>query len=149
MGCHFLLPGIFPMQGWELHLLHCRWTFCTVSRQGSIHHKPHAGLSMGLPSVSMVKNPPANAGDVGSIPGWGRSPGEGNGDRFQYPCLRNPMDRGTWWATARGWQRVQHALATKQQQAMHTVYLWATPAWVTHSAHPHPGCTLPCDTCLL
>ena len=42
----------------------------------------------------VVKNSPANAGDVGSIPGWGRSPGERNGNSFQYSCLGNPMDRG-------------------------------------------------------
>ena len=50
----------------------------------------------------MVKNLPANAGDVGdivSIPGSGRCPGEGNGSPFQYSCLGNPMDRGVWWAT--------------------------------------------------
>ena len=50
----------------------------------------------------MVKNPPANAGDagdVGSIPGSGRSPWEGNGNPFQYSCLGNSMDRGAWWAT--------------------------------------------------
>ena len=47
----------------------------------------------------MVKNLPANAGDVGSIPGWGRSPGEGNGNPLQYSCLENPMDRGAWQAT--------------------------------------------------
>ena len=50
----------------------------------------------------MVKNPPANAGDVGSIPGLGRSPGEGNDSPLQYPCLGNPMDRGAWWATVHG-----------------------------------------------
>jgi len=38
-------------------------------------------------------------GDTGSIPGWGRSPGEGNGNPLQYSCLGNPMDRGGWWAT--------------------------------------------------
>ena len=47
----------------------------------------------------MVKNPPVNAGDVGLIPGSGRSAGEGNGNPLQYPCLGNPMDRGAWWAT--------------------------------------------------
>ena len=50
----------------------------------------------------MVKNPPANGGDVrgvGSIPGSGRSPGEGHGNPLQYSCLKNPMDRGAWWAT--------------------------------------------------
>ena len=47
----------------------------------------------------MVKNPPANAGDagdMGSIPGSGRSPGEGNDNPLQYSCLENPMDRGAW-----------------------------------------------------
>ena len=46
----------------------------------------------------MVKNPPANAGDVGSIPGLGRSPGGGNGNALQCSCLENPTDRGSWWA---------------------------------------------------
>ena len=43
-----------------------------------------------------------NAGDSGSIPGLGRSPGEGNGYPLQYSCLWNPMDRGAWWATIHG-----------------------------------------------
>ena len=47
----------------------------------------------------MGKNPPANAGEVGSIPGLGRSPGEGTGNPLQYSRLGNPMDRGAWWAT--------------------------------------------------
>ena len=42
----------------------------------------------------MIKNPPANSGDLGLIPGWGRSPGEGNGDPLQYSCPENPKDRG-------------------------------------------------------
>ena len=52
----------------------------------------------GFPGVSVVKNPPANAGDLGSIPGLGRSPGEGSGNPLQYSCLGNPMDRGAWLA---------------------------------------------------
>ena len=44
----------------------------------------------------MVKNPPADAGDTGSIPGLGRSPGGGNGNSFYYSCLDNPMNRGAW-----------------------------------------------------
>ena len=43
-----------------------------------------------------------HVGDLGSIPGSGRSPGEGNGNSFQYSCLENPMDGGTWWATVHG-----------------------------------------------
>ena len=50
----------------------------------------------------MQKNPPDNAGDVGLIPVWGRSPGGGNGNPRQYSCLGNPMDRGAWWATVHG-----------------------------------------------
>ena len=57
---------------------------------------------MGFPGGSVVKNPPANAGDVGLIPESGRSPGEGNGNLLQYSCLRNPMDRGAWRAAVRG-----------------------------------------------
>ena len=62
----------------------------------------------GFSGGSVVKNPPANAGDLGSIPGLGRSPGEGNGSPLQYPCLENPMDRGAWRATVRGLLRVRH-----------------------------------------
>ena len=50
----------------------------------------------------MVKDLPANAADVGLIPGLGRSPGEGNGNPLQYSCLENPMDRGAWWAAVHG-----------------------------------------------
>ena len=47
----------------------------------------------------MVKNPPASAGDVDSVPELGRSPGKRNDNPLQYSCLGNPMDRGEWWAT--------------------------------------------------
>ena len=46
----------------------------------------------------MLKKPPANEGDAGSIPGSVRSPGEGNGNPLQYSCLENPIDRDAWWA---------------------------------------------------
>ena len=62
-------------------------------------------LKLGLPGGTVVKNPPANAearGDAGSIPGSGRSPGVGNGNRLQYSCLENSMDREVWWATVHG-----------------------------------------------
>ena len=50
----------------------------------------------------MVKNSPANAGDWSLIPGWGRSPREGNGNPLQYSCLGNPMDRGAWGSIVHG-----------------------------------------------
>ena len=53
---------------------------------------------LGFPDILVVKNPPASARDVGSIPGSGRSPREENGYPLQYSCLKNPMDRGAWWA---------------------------------------------------
>ena len=56
----------------------------------------------GFPGSSVVKNTPDNAGDPSSIPGSGRSPGEGNGNPPQYSCLENPMDRGAWRATVHG-----------------------------------------------
>ena len=59
-------------------------------------------MILGFPYGSVIKNPPANAGDAGSIPGSGRCPGEGNGNPLQYSCLGNPMDRGAWEATVHG-----------------------------------------------
>ena len=60
---------------------------------------PNHGFSL---VAQMVKNLPANAGDPGSTPGSGRSPGEGNGYPLQYSCLENSMDRRAWWAIVRG-----------------------------------------------
>ena len=61
-----------------------------------------SSLIWGFPGGSVVKNLPANAGDPDSIPGSGRSPGEGNRNPFQYSCLENSMDRGAWPATVYG-----------------------------------------------
>ena len=63
------------------------------------------------------------AGDLGLIPGSGRSPGEENGNPFQYSCLGNPMDKGAWWATAHGVARVRHDLATKPSRQIR-IYGW-------------------------
>ena len=59
-------------------------------------------MIMGFPGGSVVKNPPANAGDKGSISGLGRSPGGVNGNPLQCACLGNPMDRGAWQAAVHG-----------------------------------------------
>ena len=66
---------------------------------------------LGFPGGSVVKNPPANAGDIGPIPGSGRSPGERNGNLLQYSCLGNPMDRGAWRATVLGVAKSQTQLS--------------------------------------
>ena len=60
---------------------------------------------MGFPGGRVAENLPATAGDerdTASIPGSGRYPRAGNGNPLQYSCLKNPMDRGAWWATAHG-----------------------------------------------
>ena len=67
----------------------------------------------GLPRWLSGKEPACNAGDTGSIPGSGRSSGGGNGKLLQYSCPGNPIDRGTWWATVPGLQRVRHDLRTE------------------------------------
>ena len=64
-----------------------------------------------FPGGSEVKASACNDGDLGLIPGSGRSPGEGNGNPLQYSCLENPMDGGAWWATvhrvAKSWTRLR------------------------------------------
>ena len=68
----------------------------------------------GFPGGSVIKNPPINAGEagvVGSIPGWGRSPERGNGNPLQYSCWENPTDRGAWWATVSGATKSQTQLS--------------------------------------
>ena len=66
---------------------------------------------MGFPGGSEVKASACNAGDLGSIPGLGRSPGEGNSNPLQYSCLESPMDGAAWWATVHGvaksWTRLR------------------------------------------
>ena len=70
-------------------------------------------MHISLPHNSVSKESACNAGDLGSIPWLGRSPGEGNGNPLQYSCLKNPMDRGAWQATVHGATRVGHDLVTK------------------------------------
>ena len=55
-------------------------------------------INLGFPGGSNGKDSACNAGDLGSIPGSGRSPGGRNGNTFQYSCLENPIDREAWWA---------------------------------------------------
>ena len=70
-----------------------------------------------FPSGSVVKNPPANTGDPGSISGSERSPGRANGNPLQYSCLENPMDRGAWRVQSMGsyvWDMTEHSCRRKQ-----------------------------------
>ena len=71
---------------------------------------------MGFPHSSVGKESACTAGDPVSIPGLGKSPGEGNGNLLQYSCLENPTDRGAWQATVHGVARVRHDLGTKERK---------------------------------
>ena len=69
-------------------------------------------IFMDFPGGSDVEESACNAGDLGSVPGLGRSPGEGNSNPLQYYCLKNSMDRGAWWAaTVHGVTKTQTQLS--------------------------------------
>ena len=80
------------------------------------------GPVKGFPGGLDGKESACNAGDPGSIPGLGRSPGEGNGNPVQYSCLENPVNKGAWQATVHQLQTVGHSLATNTHT--HTHILW-------------------------
>ena len=77
----------------------------------------------------MVKNPPADPEDTGSIPGLGRSPGEGNGNPLPYSCLENPMDRGAWRATVHGVAKSQTRLKRQHSVQPGDVLSVMTVGW--------------------
>ena len=115
VGCHFLLQCVKVKTESEVTESCPTLSDCMdCSPLGSSVHGIFPRLSilkkkkLGFPGGSVVKNPAANAGDMGLIPGSGRSPKEGNGNPLQYSCLENPMDGGAWWATVQGSQRVGH-----------------------------------------
>ena len=100
-------------ESWNIWLL---WILLTssfsifdIKLKGSTHFSLQWTINscMGFPRGSVVKNTIANAVEAGSIPGSGRSPGEGNGNPLQYSCLENAMDRGAWQVTVHGVEKSQ------------------------------------------
>ena len=85
----------------------------------------------GFPAGSGGKESACSVGDPGSIPGSGRSPGEGNGTPLQYSCLENPMDRGAWQATVHGvtesWTRLSTSTCAQGLQTASISRSWKTP----------------------
>ena len=89
-------------------------------------HCPHvcrpiylsAYMCVWFPRWLSGKQSTCNAGDPGSIPRLGRSPGEGNGNPLQYSCLRNPMDRGAWWLQSMGSQKSDTTVRLSMQTHM-------------------------------
>ena len=89
----------------------------------------------------MVRTLPANAGDVGSIPESGRSPGEGHGNPLQYSCLENPMDRGACWAAV---HRVAKSRKRLERLIMHACISGQYLSFVTHNRYySSSGCLEP------
>ena len=91
--------------------LPCPWDFPVKNSGVGCHFThTHTHTHQGFPGGSEVKASARNAGDLGSIPGSGRSPGEENGNPLQHSCLENPMDGGAWWAivhgVAKSWARL-------------------------------------------
>ena len=100
------LPKVTQGLGWKVRLKTQDALFSRALKGFRQYAPPGASQA-----AQVVKNLPANAGgagDAGSIPESGRSPGGGNGNPLQYSCLENPMDRGAWWATVMGSQRLRH-----------------------------------------
>ena len=108
---------------------------CSVKESGKevIHVDTHTSPYIrGFPGGTSGREPTCHAGDIrdpGSIPGWGRSPGGGNGHPLQYSCLENPTDRGAWWATVHGVTKSQTQL---KQSSRHACMEILTPTLCTH-----------------
>ena len=109
VGSHFLLQGSFLTQdrAASLRIPYCRQILYHLSQQGSpkIYYK---AIIKSVPGVLEGKESACNAGDLGLIPGLGRSPGEGNGNPLQYSCLENPMDKELGGLQSMESQRIGH-----------------------------------------
>ena len=117
-------------------------SWCSESQLSSLQPKPCHWVSLVLTALYLIlpftwsyrsflhswvsQESACNAGDLGSIPGSGRSPGEGNSNPLQYSCLENPTDRGAWQVTVHGVTRVGHDLVTKPPPPHIHTYNWIT-----------------------
>ena len=99
--------------------------FCLLIAEGLLNKR--------APRVTqVVKNPPTNAGEASSVPGWGRSPGEGNGNPLQYSCLENPLDTELGRLQSIGSQRVGRDLSTEYK---HSATNWESALAAVATAH--------------
>ena len=115
---HNLVPNSFRTKSWIFFFLReCKLVEILSLWFSNIYMMIFRGIehSKGFLGGSVAMNLPANAGDVGLIPGSGRSSGEGNGNPVQYSCLENPTDREAWQGTVHGLVRVGHDWVTRQQ----------------------------------
>ena len=122
--CYIKIHKIIKCIDFNKYIINCTWFswcicpsyVCTSSTSSLNYFGDIYTASKGswiFPHSSVGKESVCKAGDLGLIPGLGRSPGEGNGNLLQYSCLENPMDREAWQAQVHGVKRVWHDLATK------------------------------------
>ena len=106
----------------QSHKLNEWWLFQAIMFWGVCHAAIYNLYCIygGFPGGSVVKNPPAKAGEASSIPGSGRSPGEGNGNPLQYSCLGNPMDGGAW----QGYSPWGHEKQSDTTQRLNNNSIW-------------------------
>ena len=120
-------PPCGPFSDEETEVHRCKSVSRLSDRWVSwVSGKPLLPLEAPYPRWCSGKEPACHAGDAGdtgSIPGSGRSPGEGNSQLLQYSCLENPMDRGAWWATV-------HRVASSRTERLSTHPEWTRMAAV-------------------
>ena len=124
---------------WECRIRNVLWDMCIspITHHTFVSVVPSKYLSvshilsyrifsqLGFPSGSNGKEPSCNVRDPCSIPGSGRSSGEGNGNPLQYSCLQNPMHRGAWWAIVHETTKTQTRLSDKAASLVSTTYMGA------------------------
>ena len=107
-------PAFPGLRFWALRSHKDRHSFEIPASPVSPEHTRLLAVTLGFPGGSDSKESACNAGDLGLIPGSGRSPGEGNGYPLRYSCLENSVDRGAWWATVHRGAKIGHDWVTKR-----------------------------------
>ena len=129
-----------PQKFSHVHLSHVTRMELVRKRAGKAWLMKVSSNLRDCPRGSVVKNPPAHARDMGSVPGSGRPPGEGNGNPLQYSCLGNPMDGGAWWATVHGltksWTWLSNWAAISNLNSLEMNYLHVSRQKRTHTFFP-------------
>ena len=119
------------------------YVFTVISASPSSQTAGKAGIPLlrGFPGGSDSKESACNAGDPGSIPESGRSPGEEKGNPLQYPCLENSMDRGVWWAIVHGvpksWTLLSDFHFHSHEKNMENHFLLSTIMLASHTSYLH------------
>ena len=121
MWVWFTTPKIF---GSASQKISGKSSVCNPATETMSHGDPRLGFGGAQMVVLLIKNPPTNAGDAGSISGSGSSPGLGNSNPLLYSCLENPTDRGAWWATIYG---VAKSDTTEQLTHTHKLFIAFLP----------------------